>query len=89
MRKQMNTAMSDLAKAMKVADKDWQTCQKLYWKFIDKLVECRENQLFFKQKSDMWYLGYLLSVQTKEYKIKDILAEIEEGIEEGREQYGE
>ena len=75
---------SDMEKAQKYADDEWLKVVRAYLKFLDKLIECRKNQLFFKQKGDMWYLGYLLSKDTEEYDIEEILDEIREGLEDGR-----
>lgn len=72
------------------ADKEWEEAVKLYWNFMDKIVELRKNPLFFENESDMWYLGFCLGATPglKEYDIEMILEEIELGLMEGR-SYGE
>ena len=83
--------MSDIKKAAELADKQWKDAEKRYWKFIDKIVECRKNQLFYPQKSDMWYLGFCLGATKglQEYDPETIIQEINDGIEEGRLNNGE
>lgn len=80
--------MTDIEKASKYADKQWKKTQKKYWEFLDAIVECRKNQLFYPQKSDMWYLGFCLGATKglKDFTPESILEEISDGIEEGRTQ---
>ena len=77
---------NDIEIAKHYADKEWEEAAKFYWKFMDKIVELRKNPLFFKNESDMWYLGFCLGATSglKEYDIKMILEEIELGLMEGR-----
>lgn len=84
--KEADKALNELLKAAELADNEWRKLNKLYHKFIDKLIECRKNELFYPQHSDMWYLGYLMSVQMQGYEIDTIINAFREGLEEGREQ---
>lgn len=78
--------MNILSEAMGYVDECWDKTMKAYYKFQDNLIEYRKT-MFASQRSDMWYLGYMLSAQKFENEnvdIDDVLDEIRDGFEEGK-----
>lgn len=81
---------NDVEQAIRYSDKRWKDVNKKYYKFQDALIRYRHT-LTAKNRSDMWYLGYMLSGQKfqgdsddTEVSIETILDAIRNGYEEGK-----
>jgi hypothetical protein len=80
----------DIKEAIAYSDKCWEKVNKKYYKFQDALIHYRQT-LTAKNRSDMWYLGYMLAGQkfqgdsdSKEVGIETILDAIRDGYEESK-----
>lgn len=81
---------NEIEQAIRYSDKCWEDVNKKYYKFQDALIQYRQT-LTAKNRSDMWYLGYMLAGQkfqgdsdSKEVDIETILDAIRDGYEEGK-----
>lgn len=77
---------NDIEQAIRYSDKCWRDVNKKYYKFQDALIHYRHT-LTAKNRSDMWYLGYMLSgqhFQKDDIGIDEILEVIRDGYEEGK-----
>lgn len=76
----------DIKEAIAYSDKCWEKVNKKYYKFQDALVHYRKT-LTAKNRSDMWYLGYMLAgqhFQKDDIGIEEILDAIRDGYEESK-----
>ena len=90
MKKKMRRTAKNVYRMYKKDRRRWVMVQKRYielWKEIMGFIEYNEsNPLFgsFKDKSSLWYLGYLMAMTTKDIETDSIIARLEEGLEEGK-----